>query len=157
MSANGGEVPRLQSQDVSADSLQAPHLRGEHGQLQSWITQVLERLRLETKEDLGKVHAAINSLAGRVSAIEGGEAERGRWRERVEEKLDHALGAVPAAQEATKAPWWAALLTERTISLLAVVGMAAMLVWFVAADRFGLERVDQSIDHHLGRNVPAAK
>lgn len=168
---NAGEVPRLQQESTLPELQGAPQLRGEHGQLQSWITAVLERLRLETKEDLRAVREQIGKLADRVSAIEGGEEERSRWRERAENKIDALLArpsvaAAPVAEkpaepkpepEAKPAPrpWWAELLTERTISLLVVAAMAIIVLWFAAAARFGLDNVDRSIDHHIGRDVPA--
>jgi hypothetical protein len=135
MGGPDGETPRLQSQDVSADSLHPPHLRGEHGQLQSWISVVLERLRLETKEDLHKVYEAINTLAGRVSVIEGGETERSRWRARIEDKLDTAL-ASPASEPAhadNKRGW----LTERTVPLMLGAGLMVCVLVLVFAILFG--------------------
>lgn len=165
MSVNGGEVPRLQQESTLPELQGAPQLRGEHGQLQSWITAVLERLRLETKEDFHAVRDQIGKIADRVSAIEGMRAseriEDARWRERTDDKLDLLVSRPVAPQfeepetKPAPRPWWAELLTERTISLLAVVAMAAMLLWFAAADRFGIDTVDRSIDHHIGRDVPA--
>lgn len=151
MSANGGEVPRFRDAADGSTIPQRPPLAGEHGRLAEWFEGAIRTVEHEVKD-----------IRDRLSRMDGAKASEDKaaheWRERTDAKLDSLLGRPTGQEESTgPRPWWASLLTERTLSQLTVVGMAVLLVWFLAADRFGIENVDRSIDHHIGRDVPAAK
>lgn len=151
MSADAGEKPRFRDDADSSTIPPRPPLGGEHGRLAQWF-----------EEAIGTVEHEVKDIRDRLSRMEGAEEARSEWRQGIDHKLDllltrhgHREDSPQDGKRGLPRPWWAELLTERTISLLAVVAMAVALVWFEAADKFGIEAVDRSIDHHIGRDVPA--
>lgn len=136
--------PPLHEREPMVDS--SPGLTGEHQRLWEWVRAVLAGMRQEVRDDIDRVRAKVDSMADRLSHMEGADQERAQWREQFDRKLDDISGRVGPAQ----LTGWRSLITPQNITTLALF----ILVWAVL---FGPSDIGHRIDQIRGNPAPAVE